>query len=121
MAKDKRTSVFFDHQTNTFMGLKDLDIQRLKETYKGIDVDKELKKMGLWLTSNKGKGRVGSMAFILNWLNNAKPSTNQPFQSTSSSDLTQDQNEAFLTPVFQKYLEDLWKNKEHLLALNRMP
>lgn len=121
LAKGKRAPVYFDHQANTFVGLQDVDTQRLKETYKGIDVDKELNKMALWLSSSKGKNRVGSMAFILHWLDNAKPSVIQSSYSTSSNDLSPVQNESFLNPVFLKYLEDLWKNNEHLLALNRMP
>ncbi len=121
MAKDKRASVYFDHENKTFVGLQDVDIQRLKETYKGVDVDKEINKMVLWLSSSKGKTRAGKMAFILHWLDNAKPSVNQSLYSNSSVDLSPVQNETFLNPVFLDYLEGLWKNNEHLLALNRMP
>lgn len=121
MAKGKRISVYFDRQANSFAGLEDVDTKRLKETYKGVDVDKELNKMALWLSSSKGKNRVGNMAFILHWLDNATPSVNQLSYSTSSNDLSPVQNETFLNPVFLDYLEELWKNNEHLLALNRMP
>lgn len=121
MAKDKRTSVYFNHEDNTFCNLKDVDIKRLKETYKGVDVDKELNKMVFWLSSPKGKKRVGNIAFILHWLDNAKPSVNQLSHSNMPDDFTPAQNETFLNPVFLDYLEELWKNNEHLLALNRMP
>jgi len=121
LAKDKRTSVYFDRQTNSFIGLKDVEVQRLKETYKGVDVDKEINKMGFWLSSEKGKNRVGSMSFILHWLDNAIPSLNQSSYTTSSNDLSLQENKLFSDPVFLTYLEDLWKNTEHLLALNRMP
>lgn len=121
MAKDKRTSIYFDRETHSFIGLKDVDLQQLKETYKRIDVDKELNKMGFWLSSSKGKNRVGSMSFILHWLDNATPSVEQSSYSTRPNDLSPEENKLFENPVFLTYLEDLWKNSEHLLALNRMP
>jgi hypothetical protein len=121
LAKDKRTSVYFDHENKTFVGLQATELQQLKETYKDVDVDKEINKMVLWLSSNKGKNRAGKMAFILHWLDNAKPSVNQSSYSNNSSDLSPVQNETLLNPVFLTYLEGLWKNNEHLLALNRMP
>lgn len=121
MAKGKRTSIYFDREANSFVNLKDVELQQLKDTYKGVDVDKELKKMGLWLSSEKGKNRVGSMSFILHWLDNATPSVNQSSYSTSSVDLSPEENQILLNPVFLTYLEDLWKKSEHILALNRIP
>lgn len=116
VAKDKRTSVYFDRVTLQFIGLESAVIKQLKETYKGIDVDSELKKMSLWLTSSKGKKRKGNIGFILNWLNNASPSE----APTVSEQLDMLDQDTPLRPLLQEYLQDLWKDREHILEFNRI-
>lgn len=116
MAKDKRTSVYFDRDKLHFVGLEDAHIKQLKETYKGIDVESELKKMVLWLISSKGKKRKGNIGFILNWLNNASPST-APSVSEQFDLMEQDTP---LRPLIQEYLKELWKGKEHILEFNKI-
>lgn len=116
MAKEKRTSVYFDRDKRTFIGLEDAHIQQLKETYKGIDVQSELKKMGLWLISEKGNKRKGNIGFILNWLNNASPST-APSINEQFDLMEQDTP---LRPLIQEYLKDLWKGREHILEFNKI-
>jgi hypothetical protein len=37
--------------------------------YKGIDIRKELSKMDAWFLTPKGRGRVKTRAFVLNWIN----------------------------------------------------
>src|SRR3546814_5457075 len=43
--------------------------------FRSVNVEQEVKKMCLWLTSEKGLRRKGNIGFILNWLNNAAPSS----------------------------------------------
>ncbi len=114
VAKDKRTSVYFDREKLTFVGLDKAQIKQLKDTYKGIDVDSELKKMGLWLTSSKGNKRKGNIGFILNWLNNASPETTAKI----NQQLDLYEVDSPLRPLLQEYLQDLWKDREHILEFN---
>lgn len=113
MAKDKRTSVYFDREANKFQGVDSQILKQLEETYDGIDVPGEIKKMQLWLMSDKGKRRKGNIGFILNWLNNATP---MPPTTTEHLDLMQ--SDSPLGRVVREYLMDLWKDKEHILTFN---
>lgn len=115
MAKDKRTSVYFDRDKLVFVGLEDAHLKQLRETYKGIDIDSELKKMGLWLISSKGTKRKGNIGFILNWLNNASPS-----EPTTTQQLDFLEYDSPLRPLLLDYLKDLWKGKEHILEFNKI-
>jgi hypothetical protein len=114
VAKDKRTSVYFDRETLKFVGIDDAVKKQLKETYKGIDVDSELNKMAIWLTSSKGKKRKGNIGFVMNWLNNASPSTAPTIKE--HYDLLE--SDSPLASLLQDYLKDLWKNREHILEFN---
>ena len=113
MAKDKHVSVYFDRDTLQFTGLTDAIKKQLEESYKGIDLQAELSKMGLWLMSSKGNRRTGNIGFIMNWLNNASP---KPPSVNEQLDLMQADNP--LRPLLNEYLEGLWKNREHILAFN---
>jgi hypothetical protein len=113
MAKDKSSSVYFDRDNNKFYGLDSQIINQLEETYDGIDINNELKKMGLWLLSDKGKRRKGNIGFILNWLNNATP-----MPPTNSEQLDLMQSNSPLGHLVRDYLMDLWKNREHILEFN---
>lgn len=113
MTKDKRTSVFFDRETNKFRGLDSQILKQLQETYDGIDIDGEIKKMCLWLTSDKGIKRKGHIGFIINWLNNATP---MPPTVTEHLDLMQ--SDTPLGHVVRNHLMELWKDKDHILAFN---
>lgn len=115
MAKDKRTSIYFDRDKFLFIGLEDAHLKQLKDTYTGIDVDSELKKMGLWLNSEKGSKRKGNIGFILNWLNNACPSS-----VTNGQKLDPLEYDSPIRPVLLDYLKDLWKGKEHILEFNKI-
>lgn len=116
MAKENRTSVYFDRETLQFVGLDVVQMQQLKDTYKGVNVDVEFKKMVLWLTSSKGMKRKGNIGFILNWLNNASPQgTVSP--TTEQFDLWNEDSP--LRPLMENYLRDLWKGREHILELNK--
>lgn len=113
MAKDKRTSVYFDREANKFRGLDSQILKQLEETYDGIDIAYELGKMNLWLLSEKGRKRKGNIGFILNWLNNATP---MPPTINEQFDLMQ--SESPLGHLVREYLMDLWKDKEHILEFN---
>ena len=114
MAKDKRNSVFFDREVNKFRGLDSQILKQLQETYEGIDIDNELKKMSLWLMSDtKGKTRKGHIGFIINWLNNATP---MPPTTTEHLDLMQ--SDSPLGHLVRNYLMELWKDKDHILEFN---
>lgn len=94
-----------------FVGLTETYKKRLREIYKGVDIDAELSKMCLWLASPKGLNRTGEVGFILKWLNNALeriPVTNNEITIPISH-------------IFDDYLKDLWKNAEHILELNTIP
>src|SRR5690242_15738674 len=95
-----------------FVDLDETLLKEIKETYKEIDVDNELKKMGLWLLSPKGMKRKGNIGFIINWLNNAIPSIRK-------SDDDPIEIESPLAPFLKEYRKGLWKNREHILAMNR--
>lgn len=112
MAKEKRTSVYFDREKLQFVGLDAATKKQLKKTYADIDVEKELGKMELWLASDRGKRRTGNLAFIVNWLSNA----------IAGPTVAQNEPER-ISPVIElltDYLKDLWKNREHILDLNTM-
>jgi hypothetical protein len=95
-----------------FVGLEGIVLDQLRDTFKDIDVTTELKKMGLWLTSAKGRKRVGNIGFILNWLQNSSPSTSNAAQL----DLF-DANSP-LRPYLLQYCKELWKDREHILEIN---
>lgn len=102
--------VYFDRTTNQFAGLDEAIKLQLKEAYKGNDVDAELARMKLWLTSPKGKARKGNMSFILNWLNNA--SASPVFAEPIDLDTHP------LSHLLEEYRQGLWKNCEHILEIN---
>lgn len=113
MAKEKHASVFFDRESKKFKGIDIQILKQLEDTYDGIDVNKELNKMGLWLLSDKGKRRAGNIGFILHWLNNATP---MPPTVTEKHELMQSKSPLGL--AVREYLLGLWKDKEHLLNFN---
>ena len=113
MAKDKRNSVYFDRDTNKFIGLDSQILKQLYVTYDGIEVDTEIKKMELWLLSEKGKRRKGNIGFIINWLNNVTP---MPPTKTEQLDLIQSNSP--LGHLVREYLMDLWNKAQHILEFN---
>ena len=102
-------NVYFDRDQQQFIGLDELTKKHLATSYPGIDVDKELGKMSIWLNTPKGKSRKGSISFIMNWLGNAEPS--RPTQEAVI--------DKALEPLREKYCKDLWKNREHILTFNQ--
>jgi hypothetical protein len=110
MAKD---SVHFDRQCNSFVGLDSQVLVQLRETFVGVDIDQELKKMCIWLQSDKGKRRKGNIGFIMNWLNNATP-----MPPTDAEHLNLMQSQSPLGHLVRSYLQELWKDREHIFELN---
>lgn len=111
--KDDRTSIYFDRDKREFVGIDKTLKKQLSAVYKGIDLDVELGKMELWLSSSKGKNRKGSYGFIINWLNNtsrSKPSVLSPIEQLET--------DSPLDFLLQEYRRGLWKNREHILEFN---
>lgn len=112
VAKDKETSVYFDYDKYEFVGLTKAVISKLEDTYKLVNVQAELNKMNVWLSSSKLK-RKGNIGFIMNWLQRAAPIT-----VNESYDLIE--KESPLRPLLEDYLKDLWKGREHILEFNKI-
>lgn len=110
MAKEKRASVYFDRDTQHFKNITDDVKKTLSETFPGVNINQELGKMELWL--NEHPSRMGAIGFIMNWLQRAcpKPSIN--------TELDAMQSDSSLGVILRDYLEDLWKNREHILTFN---
>lgn len=87
----------------------------LRDAYKGVDVETELKRMAIWLCSPRGKLRAGSINFIMNWLGRYTPTTNSP----AVKEPEKPSIETPLRPHLNEYLKGLWKDREHLLTLNQ--
>jgi hypothetical protein len=112
MTSEKK-AVRFDRKTKEFVGLTDAVKEELRTTYYHTDVEKELTRMKAWLLGPKGKRHVGTMGFILNWLNNSSPT---PMRTAQFFDIVQ--SDSPLSVVLNEYLQDLWKNREHLYLFN---
>lgn len=113
MVKDNRDSVYYDREAKKFYGLDSKVLKQLEETYEGIKVSAELNKMTLWLESEKGKKRKGSIGFILNWLNNATP-----MPPTQSEHFDMIQSSSPLGLLVREYLIGLWEKSENILEFN---
>lgn len=112
MAKDKHVSVFYDREAQCFTGVDATLINKLAETFKGVNIEIELLKMKEWLESPRGKNVKGTLAFLTNWLTRApKSMPSEPIPERPNA----------LSPVLREYLQDLWKSNEHLLTLNQLP
>lgn len=107
MARKRAGSVYFDRNENRFIGIDDALKAKLIQLYPGVDLESELIKMSIWLNSEKGKRRTGTISFILNWLSNA------PRMSSSFT-----RSGPFLPSLYLSYLQDIWKKCETLLDFN---
>lgn len=110
-----RNSVHYDRTTRQFVGLDAPLLKQLHETYEAVDVDQELKKMCLWLLSEKGTRRIGNINFILNWLNNATP-----IKRTTTEELDLLESDTPLGHLLRDYLQDLWKNSGTVHHFNQI-
>ncbi len=105
-----KSDVYFDRQTQEFVGLDERSLELLTDAYHGVDVITELKKMKIWLTNAaKGKRVRGRIQFITNWLSRAKPKDKE----TSFID-----PDTALEKLYNHYVQELWRNREFLLELN---
>lgn len=117
MAKKKDASVYFDRAINEFVGLDQPQMDSLKKTFPQIDVERELGKMKAWLAlTQKGKRRTGNIAFILNWLSNTTGSSVKEPEIAHTELL---ESTSPLRPVYLEYLKCLWKNRQHILEMNK--
>lgn len=116
MAKSKRHEIKFNRESMIFDGINELILKNLKDTFKGVDVEKELKKMGLWLSSPKGKKRKGNLAFITNWLDNCTPDfSNAP---KAVEQIKNERIDSEINEFVENYLVGLWKDCTTLLMFN---
>lgn len=113
MVKDNCGSVYYDREAGKFCGLDSKVLKQLEETYEGINVSAELNKMSLWLGSEKGKRRKGTIGFVLNWLNNATP-----MPPTRSEHIDIIQSPTPLGQHVREYLMGLWEKSENILEFN---
>ena len=82
-----------------------------------VDVDDELARMRVWMSSPKGEKRDGKILFITTWLKNAlekRPVIREEPNKNSALSLLD------IDPLWEKYLEGLWENCEHILEFNTM-
>ncbi len=108
-------SIYFDRQKHCFVGLTPEKMKHLRDAYRGVDIETELKKMALWLSSPRGIRKTGTINFIMNWLGNCSiPTTNSLKDDTPSMEL-----DTPLRPHLNEYLKGLWKNREHILTFNQ--
>lgn len=112
MAKEKRVTVYFDRETEEFVGLTPLRMNELMQAFPGINITVELMCMKEWLVTDAGKDRVGTMLFILNWLKRSKAS-NPPSPVPDNVD-------PILQPLVSEYLVELWQKNRNLLEMNMM-
>lgn len=106
------SDVFFDRALGQFAGLTQERLSNLAETYPGVDVTGELRRMCLWM-KEKGQRRKGNMAFIMNWLSKATPTMKV---SIAVSGTPEDESSQ---EILNEYLKELWKDREHLLLMNK--
>lgn len=107
----EKEHIYYDRNLNKFIGLDDKEFAKLERAFPGIDIEAELNKMGLWLNSSKGKRRIGSISFILNWLRNVGKTLAPVRDHTRSTSMVS---------LINDYLEDLWKNRQHILEFNQI-
>lgn len=110
----KRTSVYFDRERMSFIGLDELILKNLAETYPLADIPAEVKKMALWLCSSRGKGVKGTIGFIINWLNRSCPAKRTEVHCSLVK------GDSPLAKSYQQHLEVLWNKREHILEMNRI-
>lgn len=113
MVKDNCGSVYYDRESKKFLGLDSKVFKQLEETYEGVNVSAELNKMSLWLESEKGKRRKGTIGFIINWLNNTTP-----MPPTQSEHFDMIQGNSPLGQLVREYLMGLWEKSENILEFN---
>lgn len=105
--------MYFNRTSRKFHGLDDQMMTQLRETYPKVDVTHEINKMTLWLLSDRGSKRKGSMGFIVTWLNNSSPSS-----GIAAPILDHTEPASPLSHLVRDYLVDLWKDQDHILEFN---
>lgn len=107
--------VYFDRTSMQFVGLDPAKVQQLCDMFPGVNVELELKKMILWLCESPiGMKRIGNSSFIANWLNKAH-------RTLPVDEVPEPKDpESTLGKAEDAYMEQFWKGKEHLLAMNKL-
>lgn len=105
-----KKEIWYDRATHQFVGLSDDIVEELSSIYLGVNVRRELKKMGLWLLEHPE--RKGSLNFISNWLKKTQPDNAYYLKL----DLEDDSSP--LNFLLKNYLDELWKTREHIFIIN---
>jgi len=113
MKKTPAPSVYFCRKSMEFIHLDDVMLKFLKDQFPKVDVDLELRRMKMWLLSERGQRSKGTMLFISKWLRNA-------LENVYSRRLPEDEETSSnpLTDFINKYLENLWSERQYLTTLN---
>lgn len=106
---EKVPVVSFDREAKCFTGLTDDLMLKLSETFPNMDIEFQLKRMELWLLSPKGSRRKGSFNFILSWLS----------RSWAQIPTGNVKDMCPLDRAITRHLQGLWKNREHILKMNK--
>lgn len=101
--------ISFNRTKGSFEGLTDQVLSDLSSRYSNVDVDRELERMRIWLLSEKGKRRAGTLSFIESWLGRA-PETKKIVDEIVPAEI-----QGYLT----QYLIELWKTT-NITKINRV-
>ncbi|PKP62222.1 hypothetical protein CVT91_00090 [Candidatus Atribacteria bacterium HGW-Atribacteria-1] len=74
----KVEAVSFNYNKGEFQGLTDEYLLKLEESFPGVSIEKELKKMTDWLIDHPDKKRQGKRTFITNWLSKSPKTLLKP-------------------------------------------
>lgn len=113
MKKTSTPSVYFCRKSMEFMHLDDVLLKFLKDQFPKVDVDLELRRMKMWLLSERGQRSKGTMLFISKWLRNA-------LENVYSKRLPEDEETSSnpLDTYIKRYLEQLWNERQYLTTIN---
>jgi hypothetical protein len=112
MGKRSSNYIYYDRKYSAFVNLTPEIIQRLKDTYPGVDVEHELNKMTLWLESSVGIKRVGNINFISSWLNRAYRQI-----PVSIKEKQEPSNISKAFKKFESHLDKVWANFDEVFSL----
>lgn len=71
--KEEAAAVFFDRSQGEFVNVTDDFLKLIQETFLGINITAEMRKMREWLMRPDNQKRDGNRAFISGWLKKCKP------------------------------------------------
>jgi hypothetical protein len=98
--------ITYDRETRQFVGIDERVLANLSLLFPGVNIQRELVKMGMWLDdSPKAKKHRGTLCFINAWLRRIR--VTEPVAPAVESNLSR-----------ERYVEDLWKGRRSILEMN---